>query len=99
MKNNNMATGVFRLKGRQLYGKGISEGRVRNIQEIADRSGMSYPTAHRWVDKSEEITGADYETLAGFLIDGLGLTPDEVSKLDFGEIFEFVPTPDNGSSK
>lgn len=89
-----MSSGVFRLKGRQLYGKGISEGRVRNIQEIAVKSGMTYPTAHRWVDKPETITGIDFETLAGFLIDGLGLSPDEVSHLQFGEVFDFVPLTD-----
>jgi hypothetical protein len=85
-----MASGVFRLKGRQLYGESISAGKLKNIQEITDRSGMTYPTAHRWV-----MNGADFKNLAGFLVDGLGLSPEEVSKMSFGDVFEFIPLADN----
>ena len=86
---NLVSSGVFRLKGRILYGKSIAEGRVRNVQEIADRSGMTYPTAHRWA-----ANGANFKNLAGFLVDGLKLSPEEVSEFKFGEIFEFVPVMD-----
>ena len=94
-----MSSGVFRLKGRQLYGKSISEGRLHNVQEIADRSGMSYPTAHRWINKPEEIQGVDFTNLAGFLIDGLGLSPEEIAEMRFGDIFEFTPHADNPVAK
>lgn len=86
MENILMASGAFRLKGRKFYGQGISENRVRNMQEVADRSGMTYPTVHRWIND-----GATFKNLAAFLIDGLGLTPEEVSSLTFGELFDFEP--------
>lgn len=86
-----MATGTFRLKGRQLYAKGYADRRVKNIQEVATKSGMTYPTAFRWIDRPEEITGINLENLAGFLIDGLGLTPEEVINLRLGDVFDFVP--------
>jgi hypothetical protein len=86
-----MATGTFRLKGRQLYAQSFAERRVRNVQEIATRSGMAYPTAHRWIEKPHELSSISLENLAGFLVDGLGLTPDEVEGLRFGDVFEFVP--------
>lgn len=86
-----MATGTFRLKGRQLYAKGFLERRIRNIQELANRSGMTYPTAHRWVESPHELTSLNLENLAGFLIDGLGFSPDEVSEMRFGDVFEFTP--------
>lgn len=91
MAETTMASGVFRLKGRQLYGESISKGRVHNVQEIADRSGITYPTAHRWINKSGDLQGVDFANLAGFLIDGLGLLPSELAEMRFGDVFEFIP--------
>lgn len=88
---NNSTSGTFRLKGHQLFSKGYSERRVRNIQELADTSGMTYATAHRWAKYSDGITGVDLRNLAGFLVDGLQLKPEEVENMRFGDIFEFVP--------
>lgn len=86
-----MATGIFRLKGRQLYAQGFVNRQIQNIKELADRSGLSYPTAYRWVEKPHELSSIDLENLAGFLVDGLGIKPEEVIELRFGDIFEFVP--------
>jgi len=86
-----MATGTFRLKGRQLYAQGFVNRTVQNVKDLADRSGLSYPTAHRWIEKPYELTSIDLENLAGFLVDGLGMKPEDVANIRFGDIFEYVP--------
>lgn len=95
--NTFVATGTFRLKGRQLYANGFVDRRIKNIQELADRSGMTYPTAYRWVEKPDELTSISLENLYGFLVDGLGFSPEDVTKMSIGDIFELVARREAGA--
>lgn len=86
-----MASGTFRLKSRELYARGLAKRTVRNIQEVADKSGLTYSTAHRWIESPEGITGIDFDNLASFLLDALELSPEEVLNMRLGDIFSYVP--------
>ena len=85
-----MATGVFRLKGSKILEIGKGKG-VDNIHQISMRSGVSYPTAHRWVEKPEQVEAISLRALYGVLVDGIGLSLGEVSALKISDIFELVP--------
>lgn len=80
-----MASGTFRLKGDMLLkaGKG-----AKSMYELAKNSEVSYPTIHKYVSNPADIKYLDLETLAGILIDGLGLNPEDLA---FSDVFEFVP--------
>lgn len=80
-----MASGTFRLKGSALLEHGIG---AKSMYELAKNSKVSYPTIHKYVSNPADIKYLDLETLAGILVDGLGLNPDELA---FSDVFEFVP--------
>lgn len=83
--------GSFRLKSRQLYGLAIARGIVLTIQDLAEKSGLTYVTAHKWVTKQNGITGINFLSLAMFLINGLKYSPEEVLNMKIGDILEYVP--------
>lgn len=85
-----MPSGVFRLKGSRLMALGKERG-VENPHQVSMKSGVSYPTIHRYAEKPEEVEAISLRALYGFLVDGLGLSPDEVESLRFGDVFEAVP--------
>lgn len=85
-----MPTGVFRLKGSNLLKLGQKRG-IDNIHQVSMRGGVSYPTVHRYFENPDQVESVSLRALYGTLIDGLGLTPDELSNMAFGEIFESVP--------
>lgn len=87
---NNMATGVFRLKGSKLRELSQSRG-IENVHQVSMRSGVSYPTAYRYFEKPEQVESVSLRALYGVLVDGIGLTPAEVSDLRLGDILEQVP--------
>ena len=83
-------TGVFRLKGAHLMSLAKERG-VDNPHRVSMKSGVSYPTIHRYVEKPEEVEAISLKALYGFLIDGVGMSPEEVEGMRFGEIFDAVP--------
>lgn len=92
----NMTTGVFRLKGSHLLKLGKARG-AQNIHQISQKGGVSYPTTHRYFEKSEEVEAVSLRALYGVLVDGLGMSPAEVAALRFGDVFEAIPDVANGS--
>ncbi len=92
-----MPTGTFRLKGSKLMDLSRERGNAKNPHQVAMRSGVSYPTIHRYIEKSEEVEAVLLRALWGFLVDGIGLSPEDVASMDFGDIFEPLPDSDNGA--
>lgn len=86
----NMATGVFRLKGSKLREIGVRNG-VKNIHQVSMRSGVSYPTTYRYIENPDQVESVSLRALYGVLVDGLGLSHEEVSNLRLGDILELVP--------
>ncbi len=86
-----MASGTFRLKSRELYSKGLAKRTVRNIQEVADKSGLTYSTAHRWIENPEKITRIELDNLASFLFDALEMSPEDVLNMRLGDLFVYIP--------
>lgn len=80
-----MASGTFRLKGDVLLKAGTG---AKSMYELAKNARVSYPTIHKYVTNPEDIKFLDLESLAGILIDGLGLNPEELA---FSDVFEFIP--------
>ena len=85
-----MASGTFRLKGRELLKK-----YDKTMYRVSEDGGVGYSTIHRWIKTPEQVERIEGKALFGFLL-GLGLTLDEVHALPFGDVFEFIP--DNGQS-
>jgi hypothetical protein len=85
-----MPSGVFRLKGSSLMSLARSRG-AQNPHQVSMKSGVSYPTIHRYTEKPEELESISLKALYGFLIDGVGLQPAEVERMSFGDIFEAIP--------
>ncbi len=77
----------FQLRGPDLLslGKGAA-----NMHQLAMHSGISYPTALRYISTPEKVQVVDMETIANILLDGLGLTPDEALNLKVSDLFELV---------
>ena len=86
-----MATGSFRLKGRDLYAEGFRRRRYNDIKTAAKMTGMSRPTLSNWVNSSETVSRLDLNSFTNLLVDGLGLSPDQALNMKLGDIFEFVP--------
>lgn len=90
-----MVNGAFRLKGQALLALGKLRG-IENAHQIHLRSGVSWPTIYRYIENPDQVQSINLDSLAGFLIDGLGLSPDEVVGLKFGDVFEYVPSEKKG---
>jgi hypothetical protein len=78
--------GTFRLKGDHLLT--ISK-KAHNMHQVSRQAGASWPTIHKYMT-SDKLKSIDLEVLADLLLDGIGLTPEELAIIPFGEIFEFV---------
>ncbi len=90
-------TGTFRLKGKKLMDLSRERGNAKNPHQVAMRSGVSYPTIHRYIKQPEEVEAVLLRALWGFLVDGIGLSPEDVADMDFGDIFEPLPDSGNGA--
>ncbi len=84
-----MAAGRFRLKGRPILSLGKN---VENPHQVHLRSQVSWPTVSKYLsDDTKVLDGMksmDFEALYGLLVDGLGLSEDEVLNLKLGDILE-----------
>lgn len=58
-----------------------------NVHVLALRSQRSYPTTHDYV--SGDSKRIDLELLTSLLIDGLGMTREQMLDLRLGDLFEF----------
>lgn len=88
-----MASGTFRLKGRQLFEKGLENG-VENVHQVSKKSDGSYPTIRRYIERPDLVESIKLETFASFIVDGLRISPEDIANMRFGDVFEFVPKED-----
>lgn len=86
-----VATGAFRLKGRFFR----SDKLKVNKHQLSQREGVSYPTLLRYLDNQDRdadpIKNFSGDVLYALLVEGFGMSPDEVENLRVGDIFEVVP--------
>jgi hypothetical protein len=85
--DNAMASGIFRLKGPQLLK--LAKG-VDNAHQASLRGSVSWPTASRYINTPQKVRVLDLEVFTNLVIDGFGLTPDEVLNLRMGDLFEYA---------
>lgn len=87
----NVATGSFRLKGRFFHGDKL---RI-NKHKLSQQEGVSYPTLLRYLNQSDDgaspIQNFSGEVLYAILVEGFGMSPQEIENLRVGDIFEVVP--------
>lgn len=83
---NIMANKILRLKGRELL-EAHSNG--RNMHQVAQAGGISYPTIHRYVTAPAKVQLFSVEALYGFL-SGMGLSDKDIEGLSFGDVFDLV---------
>lgn len=90
-----VASGAFRLKSRFFRSDKL---RV-NKHRLSQQERVSYPTLLRYLDKDEDgepIQNFSGEVLYALLVEGFGMSPDEVENLRVGDIFEVVPRNGRG---
>jgi len=76
------------IRGENLLklGRGAS-----NTHQLAMASRVSYSTVHKYVLNPQEIKAVDLFVVFAILTDGLGLTPEQVLEMRFGDVFELSP--------
>jgi hypothetical protein len=84
-----VASGTFRLKGRDLFALGLRNG-AKNLHQVSKNSVASYPTVRRYIENPKAVEAIKLEALASFLVDGLRISPESLAKMPFGDVFEFV---------
>lgn len=89
IKDNRMAAGRFRLKGRPILklGKGVD-----NPHQVHLRSQVSWPTITKYLSGEEttleDMRSVDLGVLYSLLVDGLGLSEAEALDLRLSDILE-----------
>jgi hypothetical protein len=79
--------GHMRLNGEGILriGKG-----AENVHQLALRSQRSYPAVKEYTEQQDK-SRIDLDVLASILIDGQGLSPDEMMNLRLSDVFNFFP--------
>lgn len=80
------------IKGKELIEQAIAKGEVNSLHHAAQRGRISYPTAFEW-NKAQTPGSPEkisLKTFSRFLIDGLGLTEEQILEMKVSELFSFV---------
>jgi hypothetical protein len=72
------------LKGKSL----LEKSGVKNINQLALQARISPQTVYKYIGNPSEIQSIDVAVLATLLINGLGLTVDQIKDLRFGDVFD-----------
>lgn len=80
--------GTFRLKGRELY---EAHKPHASLKSISDEAKIAYGTVYRWVKEQEPIDNVQTDQLFSFLINGLGLTREQVAEMRVKDLFDYMP--------
>jgi hypothetical protein len=91
-----MPSGTFRLKGAALLERFHKRG-FDNHHRISLQARVTYPTVKSWLQDEPEVESLHLPSLAGLLVDGLGMTPDEALSLRLRDLLEYLPV--NGGAK
>ena len=78
--------GRLRLNGAKLLtiGRGAD-----NVHKLALESKRSYPAVKSYVEDPDK-NRIDLDVLGSILVDGQGLTPEQMLNLRLGDVFEYV---------
>ena len=76
----------FKIKGAQLLSMASDP---TNMHQVHLRSGVSWKTVHKYL-AGEPLNSIDADIILAILINGLGLTWDQIKELKFGDIFEIT---------
>ena len=81
-----LANGYLRLKGSELLKR-----YDKNLHRASQNGAFSYATVHRYIKHPDDVQAMNVRVLYGFLVEGLGLTPEELSQMKFGDVFDVIP--------
>ena len=79
-----MGNKKFVLKGREIFAR----SGLPNTHQLSLQARISAQTAYKYVDKPEDIQAVDCSILASILLDGVGLSVEEVLNMRVGDLFE-----------
>jgi hypothetical protein len=63
---------------------------LENPHQLALRSQVSSPTVNKYNISPEKIVAVDTSVLSSILLNGVGLSQEQILALKLGDIFEFV---------
>ncbi len=76
----------LRLNGSKLLNIGCG---ADNVHKLALKSKRSYPAVKSYVEDPDK-NRIDLDVLGSILVDGQGLTPEQILNLRLGDVFECV---------
>ena len=91
-----MPSGTFRLKGAKLLERFHKRG-LSSYNRISLQARVTYPTVRLWLQEESTVESLHLASLAGLLVDGLGLTPEQALSLRLGDLLDYVPTDGRGT--
>lgn len=65
-----------------------------NVHQITLHSMISVQTGYKYLQDSRNVKSLDLKVLASLLMDGAGLTPNQVLEMKIGDLFELVDSPE-----
>lgn len=74
----------LRLRGDMI----LERSGASNVHQLSLRSGVSYPTVEKYIRRPEDIQALDLGVLLQVLVDGCGMTLQQVAELRVGDLFE-----------
>ncbi len=82
---NRLASGYVRLKGDFFQHENLQMTRY----QLAKSQEVSYQTMHKYF-KQNDIRNFSGEVLYAILVQGMGICPESLEEMRFGDIFEIV---------
>ena len=82
-----MTSGAFRLNDRVLLDLAKRRG-IDNKSQLQRHTTTTYMTLHRYM--SNELSRLDADVLISILIDGLGMTKEQVENMRLGDVIQLV---------
>lgn len=89
-----MADGIIRPSGKKLFDR---FGQEVSVYKMEQRSSASKNTIYRWKKDSESLRMTDGEVFYEILINGFGLSVEEVKRLTIEEVFDVITYPESDS--
>lgn len=85
LKGGAMSSGQMKLN-RRFFDK--NNLKVENMHKLSQTENVSYPTLLKYL--KTDVDRFDGNVLYAIIVTGMGYSPEEASKLELGQIFDFV---------
>lgn len=72
----------------------IRMGHARSAYHLSQISGITKPTAARYVHRPDEISAMDTRAIGTLLVAAANQDPESVLEMRLGDLFELTPIPD-----